>query len=84
MIKLKRILVPTDFSDFSKPAVDYACALAARFESELHLVHVIDDPVVHVHDPTMISISTNVAPCRVSQTAGFRQPGTAGDFTSIQ
>jgi len=56
MIKLKKILVPTDFSDFSKPAVEYACALAARFESELHLVHVIDDPVVHVHDPTMISM----------------------------
>ena len=40
MIKLDRILVPTDFSDFSKPAMNYACALAARFNSELHLLHV--------------------------------------------
>lgn len=56
MIKLKKILVPTDFSDFSKPAVDYACALAARFESELHLLHVVDDPTVHVSDPTMIAM----------------------------
>ena len=56
MIKLKRILVPTDFSDFSRPAFEYASALAARFESELHLVHVIDDPIVHVHDPTMIAM----------------------------
>ncbi len=41
MIQLKKILVPTDFSDFSKPAVDYACAIAARFDSQLHLLHVV-------------------------------------------
>ncbi len=56
MIKLKRILVPTDFSEFSKPAFEHACALAARFESELHLVHVLDNPTVHVHDPTLIAM----------------------------
>lgn len=56
MIRLKRILVPTDFSEFSKPALAYACALAARFESELHLLHVVQDPAVYVPDPTMITM----------------------------
>ncbi|MBL8817382.1 MAG: universal stress protein [Planctomyces sp.] len=48
MIQLKKILVPTDFSDFSKPAVDYACAIAARFGSQLHLMHVVPDPAMLV------------------------------------
>ncbi|MFK7817340.1 MAG: universal stress protein [Planctomycetaceae bacterium] len=56
MMQLKKILVPTDFSDFSKPAFDYAAALAARFDSELHLFHVLADPTMHIHDPTLISM----------------------------
>ncbi len=43
MIELKRILVPTDFSEFSRPALMYGCAMASRFESELHLLHVCPD-----------------------------------------
>ena len=42
MIELKRILVPTDFSDFSAEALRYGCALAEKFESELHLFHVLE------------------------------------------
>jgi nucleotide-binding universal stress UspA family protein len=41
-----RILVPTDFSDASDAALDYARALAGRFASTLHLVHVLDAPFV--------------------------------------
>ena len=48
MINLDKILVPTDFSDFSKPAMRYACAIAARFESELHLLHVVPDAAMLV------------------------------------
>lgn len=48
MIQLKKILVPTDFSEFSKPAIDYACAIAARFDSQLHLLHVVPDPAMLV------------------------------------
>lgn len=43
MIILDRILATTDFSEFSQPAVTYACAIAARFDSELHLLHVCPD-----------------------------------------
>ena len=41
-IQLKRILLPTDFSDYSATATKYACELAARFNGELHLFHVLE------------------------------------------
>ncbi|MGH7127051.1 MAG: universal stress protein [Planctomycetaceae bacterium] len=53
MIQLSRILVPTDFSEHSKPALDYACAFAEQFGSELHLVHVLQDLVGLVPEPGM-------------------------------
>lgn len=46
MIKLDKILIPTDFSQFSKPAIRYGCAIAARFESEVHLLHICPDPAM--------------------------------------
>jgi nucleotide-binding universal stress UspA family protein len=41
-IKLKRILVPTDFSEHSRKALHYAMALARQFSAELLLVYVIE------------------------------------------
>ena len=46
MISLKRILVPTDFSEPSSRALTYACELARRFSAELHLLHVAVPPVM--------------------------------------
>lgn len=37
-----RILVPTDFSEPSDAALDYARALADKFGASLHLLHVIE------------------------------------------
>ncbi len=42
MIQLARILLPTDFSEFSARATRYACALAEQFGSELHVLHVLE------------------------------------------
>jgi nucleotide-binding universal stress UspA family protein len=42
MIRLDRILVPTDFSENSRCALEYAAALAERFNSELHLLYVLE------------------------------------------
>ena len=47
MIALKHILVPTDFSEASYSAVKYGRALAESFESSLHVLHVIEDPVLY-------------------------------------
>jgi nucleotide-binding universal stress UspA family protein len=39
-----RILIGTDFSDYSKEALDYAVLLAEHFGAELYLLHVFDIP----------------------------------------
>lgn len=46
MIAIKTILVPTDFSDASAAALNFARALAEAFGSALHLLHVVQDPYV--------------------------------------
>lgn len=43
-MNLKRILLPTDFSDTAGHALDYARDLAARFGASVHLLHVVSDP----------------------------------------
>lgn len=53
MISLKRILLPTDFSENSAVAVNYACALTEQFDSELHLLHVIETWVASVPESAM-------------------------------
>lgn len=42
MIEIKRILVPTDFSDPSAKALAYGSALARLYGSSLEVLHVID------------------------------------------
>lgn len=48
MIELKNILLPTDFSESALTATRYALELAKRFGAKLHLLHVIEDPVVYL------------------------------------
>jgi nucleotide-binding universal stress UspA family protein len=42
MIQLNRILVPIDFSEFSRHALRYGCALAEKFGADLHLLNVVE------------------------------------------
>lgn len=42
-LKLKRILVPVDFSECSNKAVRYAEAMAQQFSAELILLHVVEE-----------------------------------------
>ncbi|WP_437223748.1 universal stress protein [Planctomicrobium sp. SH661] len=53
MIQLKKILVPTDFSDFSHCALRYGCELAQRFSAQLHLLNVVEDLYPLIPDPGM-------------------------------
>lgn len=41
MIKLDRILSPTDFSELATHALRYACDLARTYRAELHVLHVV-------------------------------------------
>jgi nucleotide-binding universal stress UspA family protein len=83
-IRLRRILVPVDFSRQSAKAVRYAVSLAARFHAEVRLLHVIDParepspaiirmPLV-TQPETMAEIARNLLQ---SWAAKFRIPATA-------
>ena len=43
MIKMSRILYPTDFSDLSLVALNYAKSFASQYDSEIHCIHVVDE-----------------------------------------
>lgn len=51
MIELKKILVPTDFSDYAAIPLKFGCGLAEVFKAELHLLHVLQDLVALVPEP---------------------------------
>jgi len=46
MLKIERILCPTDFSDFSQRAYDYALSLARHYNAELYLLHVVRPVII--------------------------------------
>lgn len=51
MIRIKNILLPTDFSRFSLAAAPYAIELAEKYNAAVHLIHVEEDtpPIVSTH-----------------------------------
>jgi nucleotide-binding universal stress UspA family protein len=49
MIDIKRIIVPIDFSEYSKKALRYAVEFARRFHAEIVLVYVVE-PLVYPAD----------------------------------
>jgi nucleotide-binding universal stress UspA family protein len=54
----KHILVPTDLSDGSEEALDYACELARLFGATVHLLHVIGIPALGVAELGLALTST--------------------------
>jgi nucleotide-binding universal stress UspA family protein len=56
VIEIKTILAPTDFSAHSERAVSYACRLAERLGSELHLLHVLSEILPAGPDPLLMPV----------------------------
>ena len=54
MPRIKKILVPVDFSDYSKSTVEYAVLLAGRFHASIDLVHVIEPFAYDVTDTAQV------------------------------
>jgi len=50
-IQIKRICVPTDFSDCSEHAIHYGATLAETHDADLHLLHVLKDNEASVLHP---------------------------------
>ena len=46
MIKLKKVLVPTDFSDSARQALRYGMSFAKEYGAELVLMHVVENLTV--------------------------------------
>ena len=55
-IILKRVLVPTDFSERSRAAVAYGVAFVEEFGGSLHMLHVVNDPVGVGDDPVALPL----------------------------
>jgi len=49
MVKIENILLITDFSENARHALGYAGAMAERFGSKLHVLHVIGDPTSYIY-----------------------------------
>jgi nucleotide-binding universal stress UspA family protein len=70
MIDLKRILLPTDFSKYSRAAVAYAAAFADKFGAEIHLLHVVQNVAVFL--PDMVNVMPPVMPSFEQMTGAVR------------
>ena len=80
-----RILVPTDFSQPTDAALAYAKDIASRFGASLHLVHVLEDPVVTgvFGAPTYVPESPG-ASAALRADAEFRLGARLNDVTSAR
>jgi universal stress protein A len=57
-LKIRRVLVPTDFSPASGKALEYAFHFARLCDSEVTLLHVVDSPDGLIGEPQAVSPST--------------------------
>lgn len=68
--RLKKILVPVDFSDRSRKALQYALGMAEEFQAELILVHVVQPyPIVTEMPGTMAELQAQLEKNAFSQLA---------------
>ncbi|HUY81141.1 MAG TPA: universal stress protein [Acidobacteriaceae bacterium] len=84
---LDRILVPTDFSDVSQQALEYAKSIAKRYDSRLFLVHVTE-PSNLITPPEAVWIDQQGIQERLEQRleqagAGLRSEGYWAEAFSI-
>lgn len=88
MIKLRSILVPTDFSEPAERALDYAKAIAENFKAALHVVHVaadvtLDDPMLTASSLAEIQDSAAAALSKIDERITAEERGRVEVRTSI-
>lgn len=72
MPDIRRILVPTDFSETSEAALAYALDLAKRLGSSIHVLHVIDDVSFTAVYPDAISVELAAVRAQLTDEARRR------------
>ncbi len=79
--KVKKILVPTDLSEFSEYALDQVLELAKATSAEIDLLHVLD---VHTYDSKKIEDFMKSEKGQILQERvknAMKMPGKTGDIT---
>src|SRR5262245_8705221 len=71
MIDIKRILLPTDFSKYSRSALTYGGALAEKFGAELYILHVVQN--IGLLIPDMVNVTPPVLPSLEQMGAAVRE-----------
>src|SRR3984957_9656549 len=87
-IRLQKILLPTDFSNYSAAATKYACELATKFEAELHLLHTLETHLASTPEFVMgLALPTYISESRAAAEkalAGILDPKWAAGRTVIR
>lgn len=73
-IRLQKILLPTDFSNYSAAATQYACELATKFNAELHLLHTLE---VHLASTPGFAMGL-VLPTYINESRAAAEKALAG------
>ncbi|MBN1302745.1 MAG: universal stress protein [Melioribacteraceae bacterium] len=68
MNDIKKILVPIDFSDYSKNALRYSTGFAKKFSAKMYLIYIIE-PTIYPADFSMGQIAVPSADVDVSKRA---------------
>ena len=68
MIIIKKILVPTDLSDSSRPAIGYALSLAKQHDAEVGVLHILSPQ----------ALKENLAPQDAAEPRALKRPKGSG------
>jgi nucleotide-binding universal stress UspA family protein len=82
---IKKILVPIDFSDYSKNALRYAVHIAKSFEAKMYLIYVVE-PVIYPADFSMGQVAIPSLDADLQNRAEEELKNLASNFvdTSLQ
>jgi nucleotide-binding universal stress UspA family protein len=84
MLTIRRILCPVDFSDFSRPALDLAFAVAARSGAEITALHVtaplLPPTAAFPEVPAVLAVDPTVMERLRAELAAFVAPSRTPDI----
>jgi len=82
--RLKRILVPLDFSNLSKDALPYAVLLAGHYRAELALLHIVEKfPIDYLLGPELTN-QTSVPLMKQAEVELERMAGELSKLTGVK
>ena len=67
ILRLKKILVPTDFSETSKKAVQYALRFAEQFGCDIALLYVVEPATPMIGTPLVVEPFTDKDECSMAE-----------------